>query len=518
MSDFTPAKRPVVLCILDGWGIGDGGKYDAIASANTPCYDALMAECPNTTLTTFGGEVGLPDGQMGNSEVGHTNIGAGRVVMQFLPRIHKSFQEGSVKDLGAIQSLISDLKASGKACHVMGLVSDGGVHAHIDHIAGLASIMSDAGVRTHVHAFTDGRDCAPQSGKAFIEALQKSLGEHASVATLCGRYFAMDRDNRWERVSKAYNAIVHAQGLASDNALAAMQASYDNGVTDEFIEPVVLGGYKGLQAGDAIIFANFRNDRAREILQALLVEGFDGFERQGVKPQISRALGMVQYSDELNPLMDILFKPIEHKNILGEVVAAHGLKQLRTAETEKYPHVTFFFNCGREEPYPGEERILVDSPKVATYDLQPEMSAPELSEKLLAAVDSKTFDMVVVNFANTDMVGHTGSIEAARAAAEAVDGTLCKLRTAVAAQNGVLIVTADHGNADQMFDPATNGPHTAHTLNPVPFIIDGAGEIELSKGKLADIAPTMLHFLGITQPAEMDGTCLVKGAKAVEAA
>ena len=510
MSGFIPKKRPVVLTILDGWGLGDGGEYDAIASADTPCFDALMAECPNTTLTTFGGQVGLPEGQMGNSEVGHMNIGAGRVVMQFLPRIHKAFKEDQVKDFEAIKTLISELQASGKACHIMGLVSDGGVHAHMDHIIGLANIMGANGVKTHIHGFTDGRDCAPESGKTFIEMVVESVGDNVSLSTLCGRYFAMDRDKRWERVQKAYDAVVNAKGAPSKDASAAMQASYDAGVTDEFVEPVILNGYEGLQEGDAIIFANFRNDRARELLQALLVPSFDGFTREGGQPKISKALGMVQYSDELNPLMDILFLPIEHKNILGEVVSAHGLKQLRTAETEKYPHVTFFFNCGREEPFEGEERILVNSPKVATYDLQPEMSAPELSEKLLAAIETKAFDVVIVNFANTDMVGHTGSIEAARAAASAVDGTLCKLRAAVAAQDGVLIVTADHGNADKMYDPETHGPHTAHTLNPVPFIIDGAGELTLEPGKLADIAPTMLHILGITKPVEMDGESLVK--------
>ncbi|MBX2833531.1 MAG: 2,3-bisphosphoglycerate-independent phosphoglycerate mutase [Micavibrio sp.] len=512
MSEFSPKKRPVILTILDGWGIGDGGEYDAIASANTPCFDALMSECPNTTLTTFGEQVGLPEGQMGNSEVGHMNIGAGRVVMQFLPRIHKAFREDEVKGFEAIQEVIADLKKSGKAMHIMGLVSDGGVHAHMDHIIKLAQIMGDAGVPTHIHAFTDGRDCAPQSGKAFIERTLAEISPYESVtlSTLCGRYFAMDRDNRWERVQKSYDAIVNAVGAPHFDAPEAMEASYSAGVTDEFIEPVILSGYEGLNDGDAILFANFRNDRAREILKALLLPDFDGFTREGGQPKISKALGMVEYSDELNPLMEILFQPIKHKNILGEVVAAHGLKQLRTAETEKYPHVTFFFNCGREEPFEGEDRILVNSPKVATYDLQPEMSAPELSEKLLAAVESEIYDVVIVNFANTDMVGHTGSIEAARAAAEAVDGTLCRLRAAVAAQEGVLIVTADHGNADKMFDPKTNGPHTAHTLNPVPFIIDGAGALNLTPGKLADIAPTMLHFLGIDKPDEMDGDCLVK--------
>lgn len=503
-------KKPVVLCILDGWGIGDGGEFDAIASAHTPCYDAMMCDYPNTTLTTFGGQVGLPDGQMGNSEVGHMNIGAGRVVMQFLPRIHKAFADDTVKDLEAVQSLIKQLRQSGKACHIMGLVSDGGVHAHMDHVIALSDIMGGAGVRTHIHAFTDGRDCAPQSGKGFIAQTFDRIGENVSLSTLCGRYYAMDRDNRWERVQRAYDAVIHGKGAPSDNAVDALQASYDSGVNDEFVEPVVLSGYAGIEEGDAIIFANFRNDRARELLQAMLFEEFDGFTREDGKPAISKALGMVQYSDELDPLTETLFLPLQHNNILGEVISANGLKQVRMAETEKYPHVTFFFNCGREEPYDGEDRILVNSPKVATYDLQPEMSAPELSEKLLNAVDSDKYDVVIVNFANTDMVGHTGSVEAARKAAESVDGTLCKLQSLVQDKGGVLIVTADHGNADQMFDPDTNGPHTAHTLNPVPFIVIGAGDLNLQEGKLADIAPTMLHFLGIDKPADMAGVCLVK--------
>jgi len=510
MAVNTPNKRPVVLCILDGWGIGDGGEFDAIASANTPCYDAMMADYPNTTLTTFGNAVGLPEGQMGNSEVGHMNIGAGRVVMQYLPRIDKAFSDGDVARNQDIQECLKNLKSSGKALHIMGLFSDGGVHAHMDHVIALATIANDAGVRAYIHAFTDGRDCPPRSALGFFQESAAALSslEHVSLSTVCGRYFAMDRDNRWERVEKSYNAIIDAEGDAALSITNVLQESYDGGVTDEFVEPTILNGYEGMQDGDAILFANFRSDRAREILQAFLYPDFDGFKRERVV-KISDALGMVEYSDDLNPYIKTLFPPIQHDNILGEVIAASGLKQVRMAETEKYPHVTFFFNAGRETPYEGEDRILVASPKVATYDLQPEMSAPELSEKLLEAVASKKYDVVIVNFANTDMVGHTGSIDAARAAAESVDGTLCKLQALVLEQEGVLIVTADHGNADQMFDPITNGPHTAHTLNPVPFIVIGAGDVSLRKGKLADIAPTMLYFIGIEQPDEMDGDCLV---------
>lgn len=511
MSNFTPKKKPVVLCILDGWGIGDGGEYDAIASANTPCYDRLMAQYPNTTLTTFGNDVGLPEGQMGNSEVGHMNIGAGRVVMQYLPRIDKAFADGEVEQNADLQTLINETRASGKACHIIGLASDGGVHAHIDHILGLADITAKGGVKTHIHALTDGRDCPPQSGKAFIQALEDHISGNDSIqlSTITGRYYAMDRDNRWERVESAYNAIMNGQGDKAASAGDVMQQSYGNDVTDEFIAPAILNDYQGFEDGDAIIFANFRSDRAREILNAMMFENFDGFERIGGQRQIAHAISMVEYSDELNSVMRVLFPPIKHKNILGEVLADHGLKQMRMAETEKYPHVTFFFNAGREVPFDNEDRILVASPKVATYDLQPEMSAPELSEKLLQVIDTNEHDVVIVNFANTDMVGHTGSVEAARAAAESVDGTLCKLESAVLAQDGVLFVTADHGNADQMFDPATNGPHTAHTLNPVPFIVVGAGDVSVNTGKLADIAPTMLHVLGIDKPTEMDGDVLI---------
>jgi len=512
MPEFMPKRRPVVLCILDGWGIGDGGEYDAIASANTPCFDAMMAQYPNTTLKASGAAVGLPDGQMGNSEVGHMNIGAGRVVMQFLPRISKAFADDEVGNYGAIKELITALKESGKACHIMGLMSDGGVHAHIDHITALAGIMGGAGIKTHIHAFTDGRDCPPETGKGFIaQALLDIDGyKNVELSTISGRYYAMDRDNRWERVAQAYNAVVSGQGKKSEDALAVMQKSYDGGVTDEFVEPTVLGGYEGIDSGDAIIFANFRNDRAREILGAMLFDEFDGFERKGGKPKISAALGMVEYSEELNSLMDTLFLPVEHKQTFGEVVSAHRLKQIRMAETEKYPHVTFFFNCGHEEPYEGEDRIMVNSPKVATYDLQPEMSAPELAGKLFDVVSADQHDAIIVNFANTDMVGHTGSLDAAMKAVETVDGMLGTLQDLVLDKGGVLLVTADHGNADQMFDPSTNGPHTAHTLNSVPFIVAGARDVNVKSGKLADIAPTMLHFLGIDQPEEMDGVCLAE--------
>ena len=511
MSNSTPHKKPVVLCILDGWGIGDGGEYDAIASANTPCYDNMMTNYPNTTLTTFGGAVGLPEGQMGNSEVGHMNIGAGRVVMQYLPRIDKAFADGKVNQNKDLQSLIANLKETGGACHIIGLASDGGVHAHIHHIQELVKITSGAGIKTHIHAITDGRDCSPESGKDFIENLESYISdnENAQLSSIIGRYYAMDRDNRWERVEEAYNVIINGEGTASSNAAEAIQNSYNNNITDEFIKAITLNNYQGFENGDSIIFANFRSDRAREILNAIMLENFTEFKRKNGQREVAHSISMVEYSDELNEVMKVLFPTVKHKNILGSVLSDYGLKQIRMAETEKYPHVTFFFNAGCEVPFEGEERILVNSPKVATYDLQPEMSAPELSEKLLKVIEENNHDVVIVNFANTDMVGHTGSLEAAMAAAASVDSTLCKLQAAVRANDGILLVTADHGNADQMFDPKTNGPHTAHTLNPVPFIIIGAGDISLKQGKLADISPTILHFLCIDQPEEMDGECLV---------
>ena len=507
-----PENKPVILCILDGWGIGDGGEYDAVAHANTPNFDALMKRYPHNTLTTSGMAVGLPAGQMGNSEVGHMNIGAGRVVMQFLPRISHAFANDEVKDYAVIKGLIAFLKESGKACHIMGLLSDGGVHSHQDHIIALTQIMGEAGIKTHIHAFTDGRDCPPETGKGFVAQALLDIDGYESVdlATISGRYYAMDRDNRWERVERAYDAVVLGEGKTSDSGINAMQESYDAGVTDEFVEPTVLGDYDGIKPGDAIIFANFRNDRAREILKAMLFDSFDGFERKGGKPEISKAVAMVEYSDELVPLMDTLFAPLEHKKLFGEVVSEHGLKQMRMAETEKYPHVTFFFNCGREEPYDGEDRIMVPSPKVATYDLQPEMSAPEVAEKLLSVVAADEHDVIIVNFANADMVGHTGSLEAAKKAVETVDEALGKLVPLVLEKGGVLLVTADHGNAEKMYDETVNGPHTAHTTNLVPFIVAGAPEGTLvNEGKLADIAPTMLHFLGIEKSAEMDGMNLV---------
>lgn len=504
-------NRPVVLCILDGFGLGDGGEFDAVAQATTPTWDKITQNYPGSTLITCGLDVGLPEGQMGNSEVGHMNIGAGRVVMQFLPRIDQAFKENTVKDIPAFTTMIDGLKKSGKACHLMGLLSDGGVHAHIDHVISLAKVLNSVSVPTKIHVFTDGRDTPPESGKAFVKTLEdivKNLS-FVEIATVSGRYYAMDRDNRWDRVEKAYNAVILGKGEYTTSASNAVENSYDRDETDEFVLPTVINGYKGMADGDAILFANFRSDRAREILMAILDPEFSGFDR-GTQIQVSSAAGLVDYSDDLKKFMGALFPPVAQQNILGEVIAQNGLKQFRAAETEKYPHVTFFFNNGREVPFEGEDRILVPSPKVATYDLQPEMSAPELTTKICAAVDSGKYDAAIINFANPDMVGHTGDLQAVITAIEAVDKGLGKLMDSVLAQDGVLIVTADHGNAEKMWDETTNGPHTAHTTNPVPVYVISNGKVDVvNPGRLADLAPTMLKLLGVKQPDEMTGKSIV---------
>ncbi len=506
----TDKYKPVVLCIMDGWGVGDGGEFDAIASADTPNWDRISQNNPKCHLKTYGLDVGLPEGQMGNSEVGHMNIGAGRVVMQFLPRIAKAFANDDVKELEAFKALISSLNESGGACHLMGLISDGGVHAHIDHVVNLAKTLAAFEIRTYIHVFTDGRDTPPKSGKAFVENLQNKIEalKGVTIATLSGRYYAMDRDKRWERTEAAYNTIVKAEGRTFANAAQIVGSNYDDDTYDEFVVPATCAGYEGMKDGDAILFANFRGDRARQILNAFLDEEFDGFNR-GEPISFSKAVGMVEYSDDLNQKMATLFPPQKYENIFGKVLSENGLKQLRMAETEKYPHVTFFFNGGKEDEFEGEKRIMVASPKVATYDLQPEMSAPELTEKLLAAIKTNEFDAVIINYANPDMVGHTGDIIAARKAVETVDNAIGQINELLLEKGGALILTADHGNADKMYDENTDGPHTAHTLNLVPFVVSGAGDITLKDGCLADIAPTMLELLGVKKPEEMTGESLI---------
>ena len=510
-TDRQPPK-PVVLCILDGWGHREEREDNAIALAETPTWDRLMASCPRALVETSGRAVGLPDGQMGNSEVGHMNIGAGRVVMQDLPRVDAAIEDGSFFANPRLKAFIDTLKGTGGTAHLLGLLSPGGVHSHQDHMVALAKACAEAGVPVRIHAFMDGRDTPPQSGRAFMAAFLKDIQDLAgvSVATVAGRYFAMDRDNRWDRVQKAYNAMVDGAGERHPDALALMDASYADGKTDEFVLPAVVGDYAGATDGDGVLFANFRADRAREITQALLDPAFDGWARNRVVT-FAAAAGMTEYSKAHTAWMTALFPPETLTGILGQVIADAGLKQLRIAETEKYAHVTFFLNGGEETVYPGEERILVPSPKVATYDLQPEMSAPEVTDRLVAAIEGGTFDLIVVNFANGDMVGHTGILEAAIAAAETVDRSLARLEGALKKAGGTMIVTADHGNAEMMRDPKTGAPHTAHTVGKVNAVLVNApaGIESLSDGRLADLAPTVLALMGQPQPAEMTGHSLI---------
>ncbi|MBP0466187.1 2,3-bisphosphoglycerate-independent phosphoglycerate mutase [Roseomonas sp. PWR1] len=511
--------RPVMLVILDGWGWREETADNAVRQASTPAFDALWAGCPHAFLKTSGADVGLPEGQMGNSEVGHLNIGAGRVVMQDLPRIGAAVADGSIARLPALTGLVAALKASGGTCHLMGLLSPGGVHSHQDHAEALARILSAEGVPVAIHAFTDGRDTAPKAAPDFLARFEAGIAglPGVRIATVIGRYFAMDRDNRWERVRAAYAAMADGDGARATDAQAAIAAAHAAGKTDEFIPATVIGDYAGMRDGDAILSFNFRADRVRQTLAAFLDPGFSGFDR-GRTIRFAAAAGMTEYSEALNAHLSTLFAPQSMDDILGEVVAKAGLRQLRMAETEKYPHVTYFLNGGEETPFAVEDRILVPSPKVATYDLQPEMSAPELTDKALAAIGTGTYDLIVLNFANADMVGHTGSLAAATRAVEAVDAGLGRIAQAVRAAGGALFVTADHGNAELMRDPATGGPHTAHTTNPVPAILMGGPDgVGLADGRLADIAPTLLALMGVDQPAAMTGHSLLRPPRAAAA-
>ena len=496
--------KPVMLVILDGFGWSEQTQDNAVALARKPNFDRLWGACPHAFLRTSGKVVGLPAGQMGNSEVGHVNIGAGRVVIQDLPRIDAAIADGSLARNETILGFISALKASGGSAHLLGLVSPGGVHSHQDNAVALAKILHEAGVPVIVHGWMDGRDTPPQAGLGYMKKYLADLGGTAKLSTLVGRFYAMDRDQRWERVSRGYELLVDGKGETFPTAEAAIEASYKAGVTDEFINPAVIGDYAGMKDGDGVICANFRADRVREIFNALLAPGFDGFAAR--QPKLAGAVGMTAYSDALAPFMRSVLPRLHMQDMLGNVVAERGLRQLRMAETEKYPHVTYFFNGGEETPLAGEDWIMVASPKVATYDLQPEMSAPELTEKAVAAINSGKYDMIILNFANPDMVGHTGSLPAAITAVETVDAGLGKIWAAVQAKGGAILVTADHGNCEMMRDPETGGPHTAHTTNPVPVFIAGGPEgIKLHDGVLADLAPTMLKLMDQPQPAAMTG-------------
>lgn len=499
--------RPVMLVILDGWGWREEVADNAIRLARIPCFGRLWSSCPHAFLRTSGRDVGLPDGQMGNSEVGHTNIGAGRVVMQDLPRICDAIEDGTLAGLPAMRRLLEQVRATGGACHMLGLVSPGGVHAHQDHALALAKVLDAAGVATWLHVLTDGRDCPPRSAEEILDRFLPRLPASTRVATVSGRFYAMDRDNRWPRVEQAYRAIVEAQGPRCADAVGAVRGAYAADTGDEFIPPTVIGDYAGAQDGDAVLCFNFRADRVRELLGAMLEPVFSAFARAR-PPRFCAAVAMTHYSDALDGRMDVLFPPEPLRHVLGELVADAGLAQLRAAETEKYPHVTYFMNGGREAPFAREDRILVPSPKVATYDLQPEMSAVPLTDRVVEAIGTGRYDLVILNYANPDMVGHTGALPAAIRAVETVDTCLGRLVDAVGAAGGAMLVIADHGNCELMRDPETGGPHTAHTTNPVPVLLVGGGAQPLHDGRLADVAPTLLGLLGLAQPPEMTGQSL----------
>ena len=502
-------KKPVILMILDGFGIAPE-KGNAIKAAKKPNIDKLFASNPLTQIGASGMDVGLPDGQMGNSEVGHTNMGAGRIVYQELTRITKTINEDKLKENEAIVNAMDKAIENGTALHLMGLLSSGGVHSHNTHLYGILELAKKKGLENvYVHAFLDGRDVPPSSAAEFMDELLDKMKEIGvgKVATVSGRYYAMDRDNNWDRVEKTYAAMVYGEGEKADCPCCAIKKSYENGVTDEFVVPVVVDGGAQVKPNDSVIFFNFRPDRAREITRTFVDPEFKGFERKnGFFPV--NFVCMTQY-DATMPNVDVAFKPQTLKNTLGEYVSNKGMTQLRIAETEKYAHVTFFFNGGVEKQYEGEDRILVKSPAVATYDLQPEMSAYEVTDKLVPAIESGKYDMIILNYANCDMVGHTGVFEAAVKAVEAVDTCVGRVVEAIKKMGGVALITADHGNADKMVD-ADGSPFTAHTTNPVPFCVVGYDCQLREGGRLADIAPTMLQIMGLEQPAEMDGVSLIK--------
>ena len=508
-------NKLTMLMILDGFGINENEKGNAVKLANTPNIDKLMKTCPTTQIYTSGMQVGLPDGQMGNSEVGHTNIGAGRIVYQELTKITKSIEDGDFFSIPELVEAIENCKKNHSKLHILGLLSDGGVHSHIRHLFALLELAKRKDFEdVYVHCFLDGRDTPPASGESYIAKLEEKMKEKGvgKIASISGRFYAMDRDKRWQRVQKAYDALVNGVGNKATSAISAIEASYQKEVFDEFVEPTVI--YSGdspvatIQNNDSVIFFNFRPDRAREITRTLVDPDFKEFETNKMKLYF---VCFRQY-DETIPNVEIAFKPETLKNTFGEYISNLGLTQLRIAETEKYAHVTFFFNGGEEKQYPGEDRILVPSPKVETYDMQPEMSAEEVTVKVVEAIKSGKYNVIILNYANPDMVGHTGSLEAAIKAIEKIDDCVQRVVDAVKEQGGELLITADHGNAEQMIDYKTGEPHTAHTTNPVPLILVGKDDVKLKSGKLADLAPTMLDMMGIEKPEQMTGNSLIEKA------
>jgi 2,3-bisphosphoglycerate-independent phosphoglycerate mutase len=504
-SAYRPSQGPVVLCIMDGWGHRIAPDHNAVALARTPVFDKLMATSPHSLLAASGADVGLPDGQVGNSEVGHMNIGAGRIVMQDLPRLNAATKDGSLQAHPAVQALATKLAASGGTAHVMGLLSPGGVHAHQDHMLAVVNGLAAAGISVVVHGFTDGRDVLPRDAIESLPGFLARLPKTASMGSLTGRYFGMDRDHRWDRTQKAYDAIARGRAVFhAGDAMAALAAGYARGESDEFLQATVLGDYRGMRDGDGLVMMNFRADRARQLLDCFFRP--DTTKCDLVEISLQPALGMTSYSSDLDDFVTPLYPPVEIIDSLGDVVAAAGRRQLRLAETEKYPHVTFFFNGGDETIRDGEDRAMVPSPNVPTYDQQPEMSARGVLDTALDSLGHGAHDLLIINFANPDMVGHTGNLDAAIAAVETVDACVGELVTALRQANGQMLLTADHGNCELMWDADAQSPHTAHTTNLVPLLlVNGHDGYGLMDGRLADLAPSLLAMLGIDQPASMTG-------------
>ncbi|HBX54401.1 2,3-bisphosphoglycerate-independent phosphoglycerate mutase [Pseudomonas sp. UBA2684] len=508
---MSATPKPLVLIILDGFGHSDSPESNAIMAANTPVYDHLRATQPHGLISGSGMDVGLPDGQMGNSEVGHMNLGAGRVVYQDFTRVTKAIRDGEFFDNPVICGAVDTAVSAGKAVHILGLLSDGGVHSHQDHLVAMAELAAQRGAeKIYLHAFLDGRDTPPKSAQSAIELLDATFAKlgKGRIASLIGRYFAMDRDNRWDRVEQAYQLIVDGVGqFNAASATAGLQAAYERGESDEFVKATTLGEPVTVEDGDAVVFMNFRADRARELTRCFVEPGFQEFQRARV-PQLAGFIMLTQYAASIPA--PSAFKPAALNNVLGEYLANNGKTQLRIAETEKYAHVTFFFSGGREEPFDGEERILIPSPNVATYDLQPQMSAPQVTDRIVDAIEQQRYDVIIVNYANGDMVGHTGVFAAAVAAVECLDACVGRIVAALDKVGGEALITADHGNVEQMEDACTGQAHTAHTCEPVPFIYVGKRALSLREGGvLADVAPTLLALMGLPKPAEMTGTSIV---------
>lgn len=508
---FPPSKGPVVLCIMDGWGHCPDPKHNAVALAKTPVFDHLWSNCPHSLLAASGADVGLPDGQAGNSEVGHMNIGAGRIVMQDLPRLNTAVKNGSMEAHPALKELAATLKKNNGVAHIIGLISPGGVHAHQDHFLAVANGLAASGSNVILHGFTDGRDVLPRDAGNSLPNFFERLPKNSIIGSLTGRYYGMDRDNRWDRTQKAYNAIaLGGSEYRANNALQALQAGYTRGESDEFLQATIIGDYAGMKDGDGLVMMNFRADRARQILDCLYRPELTSCTTTPIALQ--RGLGMTSYSTKLDRFVMPLYPPVNIADTLGDVVAAAGRRQLRLAETEKYPHVTFFLNGGDETMREGEDRALVPSPDVPTYDKFPEMSAAGVLSEALASLKAKAHDLLVINFANPDMVGHTGNLDAAINAVETVDGCVGELITALQTAGGQMLLTADHGNCEQMWDINADSPHTAHTTNLVPLIfVNGPPNIQVNDGRLSDLAPSLLAMLGIDQPASMTGRPVFSG-------